>query len=66
VAARPTAEALRSQCDEAVFLEEPEFLGAVGSFYDDFRQIEDAEVSALLRRAASSAAPARREDGPAR
>jgi putative phosphoribosyl transferase len=55
VAPRETAEALRALCDEAVFLAEPALFGSVGAFYDDFRQAEDAEVIALLDRAAARA-----------
>ncbi len=51
VAPRDTAEALRKLCDEAVFLAEPADLGSVGAFYGDFRQLDDAEVVALLDRA---------------
>jgi putative phosphoribosyl transferase len=47
------AEALRAQCDEAVFLATPADFGSVGFYYDDFRQLEDAEVIALLDRAAA-------------
>jgi putative phosphoribosyl transferase len=62
VLAAPVAprEAARALCDEAVFLAEPALFGSVGAFYDDFRQTEDAEVIALLDRAAvrvSSADP---------
>jgi putative phosphoribosyl transferase len=46
------AEALRVLCDEAVFLATPVEFDAVGAFYDDFRQTTDAEVIALLDRAA--------------
>jgi putative phosphoribosyl transferase len=52
VAPRDTAEALRTLCDEAVFLAEPDDLGSVGAFYADFRQLDDAEVAALLHRTA--------------
>lgn len=52
VAPRDTAQALRALCDEAVFLAEPLDLGSVGGFYRDFRQLDDAEVVALLDRAA--------------
>jgi putative phosphoribosyl transferase len=48
VAPADTAAMLRESCDEAVFLHTPEDFGAVGYSYDDFRQIEDAEVIALL------------------
>lgn len=56
VAPADTALALRALCDEAVFLHTPEDFGAVGYFYEDFRQIEDAEVIALLDRAAAGGA----------
>ena len=52
VAPRETGTALRALCDEAVFLAEPPDLGSVGAFYGDFRQLDDAEVVALLDRAA--------------
>lgn len=52
VAPRGTAEALRGLCDEAVFLAEPSYPRSVGAFYGDFHQLDDAEVVALLRRAA--------------
>ena len=42
--------ALRSVCDEAVSLYAPEFFMAVGTFYDNFRHVSDAEVSDLLSR----------------
>jgi len=34
--------------DELVCLQQPTHFGAVGAFYRDFRQVEDAEVVALL------------------
>lgn len=52
VAPRDTAEALRSLCEEAVFLAEPDDLASVGGCYADFRQLEDADVVTLLDRAA--------------
>jgi putative phosphoribosyl transferase len=52
VAPAEVAEALRSLSDEAVFLIEPQIFGSVGTFYDDFRQVEDSEVTTLLDRAA--------------
>jgi putative phosphoribosyl transferase len=52
VAPVEVAEALRVLCDEAVFLATPVEFDAVGAFYDDFRQTTDAEVIALLDRAA--------------
>jgi len=43
---------LRAEIDEAVCLYQPEWLGAIGMFYQDFRQVSDAEVIDLLERAA--------------
>lgn len=53
VAPPETAEVLRRECDEVVILTEPPELGSVGAFYDDFRQVEDAEVTAMLDLAAT-------------
>jgi putative phosphoribosyl transferase len=50
VAPPAVAEMLRGFCDEAVFLATPDRFGAVGNFFDDFTQVEDAEVIALLGR----------------
>ena len=52
VAPAEVAEELGSECDEAVFLLTPADFRAVGVYYDDFRQLDDAEVILLLRRAA--------------
>jgi putative phosphoribosyl transferase len=41
---------LRSEVDEIVCLETHANFGAIGFFYSDFRQIEDAEVIAILDR----------------
>jgi putative phosphoribosyl transferase len=51
VAPPDTAEMLRAACDEAVFLATPADFRAVGLYYADFRQLEDAEVMALLEHA---------------
>ncbi|MBM3992889.1 MAG: phosphoribosyltransferase [Planctomycetes bacterium] len=40
---------LRPWCDDIVCLHTPEVFWAIGEFYDDFRQVEDDEVIALLR-----------------
>lgn len=56
VASPEGAAAVRAGCDEAVLLAEPAGFLSVGSFYADFRQLEDAEVTALLRRARDAAA----------
>ncbi len=50
VAASDTIAELRSEVDALVCLEAPHRFGAVGSFYADFRQVEDEEVSAILAR----------------
>jgi predicted phosphoribosyltransferase len=52
VAPPDTLERLRPKVDEVVCLMVPEFLGAIGSFYRDFRQLDDDEVIELLRQAA--------------
>ena len=52
VAPAEVAEVLQVLCDEAVFLATPVHFDAVGAFYDDFRETADAEVIALLERAA--------------
>jgi predicted phosphoribosyltransferase len=48
VCARDTAEALRREADEAVFLSEPDNLVAIGYWYVRFEQVSDAEVKRLL------------------
>jgi putative phosphoribosyl transferase len=52
VAPPDTLERLRPEVDEVVCLMVPAFLGAIGSFYRDFRQLDDGEVIELLRQAA--------------
>jgi putative phosphoribosyl transferase len=51
VAPPDTIERLRPLVDEVVCLLTPASLGAIGSFYRDFRQLDDEEVVALLERA---------------
>ena len=51
VASPDTIERLRAQADEVVCLATPRLFDAIGSFYDDFRQLSDEEVVDLLRRA---------------
>ena len=60
VAPAEVAEALQVLCEEAVFLATPVQFGAVGAFYDDFRQTRDTEVIELLDRAVKGAGAARR------
>jgi putative phosphoribosyl transferase len=52
VGAPESLDALAEICDEVVCLHAPETFMAVGTFYDDFRHVPDAEVSDLLSRAA--------------
>lgn len=49
VAPPDTLEKIRPYADEVVCLETPAFFRAVGQFYADFPQVEDAEVEATLR-----------------
>ncbi len=51
VAPASTIQALGADCDEIICLATPEPFGAVGAFYRDFRQTDDAEVIDLLDRA---------------
>jgi len=53
VAARDALRRLRPEVDEIVAVERPYVFGAVGNFYDDFRQVSEDEVIALLARARS-------------
>lgn len=49
VAASETAEALRhEEVDEVVTVQEPDMVGSVGAWYEDFHQVDDEEVLALL------------------
>lgn len=51
VAPPDTLEKIQPYADEVVCLEAPAFFQAVGQFYRDFPQIDDAEVEAILRHA---------------
>lgn len=52
VAPRDSVDALEAIADEVVVLDNPEdFLGAVGSHYNEFDEVNDEEVRALLREA---------------
>ncbi|MFG3012701.1 phosphoribosyltransferase family protein [Streptomyces cinerochromogenes] len=53
VAPRDFARRLGGDADDMVCLENPWDFAAVGQFYGDFTQVEDEEVTACLRRAAS-------------
>ncbi len=48
VAPDDTLEEMHSEADDIVCLETPWAFGAIGAFYDDFRQIADRDVIALL------------------
>jgi putative phosphoribosyl transferase len=54
VAPPDTIERLRPQVDEVVCLATPRVFGAIGPFYEDFRQLTDDQVIDLLRRAVRS------------
>ncbi len=51
VASPEIAAELAALADEVVFLATPARFGAVGFYYDDFHQLDDAEVIALLAEA---------------
>ncbi|WP_030981601.1 phosphoribosyltransferase family protein [Streptomyces sp. NRRL WC-3744] len=53
VAPRDFARRLGGDADELVCLDTPWHFAAVGQFYADFAQVDDEEVTACLRRAAS-------------
>jgi putative phosphoribosyl transferase len=57
VAPPDTLEALRPEVDETICLSSPEGFFGVGQFYDDFRQVTDEEVVALLTRASPPTRP---------
>jgi len=61
VAPPETIEALGTEVDEVVCLATPSPFGAIGFFYDDFRQLEDQEVRDLLARSAEPG-PTERDD----
>lgn len=48
VAARESAAALRREVDRLVVVLEPRWFHAVGTWYRDFHQVDDAEVISLL------------------
>lgn len=54
VAAPDSLERVRDYADETVCLQAPSAFYAVGQFYEDFRQVEDDEVIALLTPSASA------------
>jgi putative phosphoribosyl transferase len=54
VGAPESVRALSAVCDEVVCLDAPPFFAAVGTFYHDFGQVPDADVTMLLDRAAAA------------
>jgi predicted phosphoribosyltransferase len=50
VAPSDTLEAMRSEADDIVCIEEHMFFGAIGAYYDDFRQVSDVELVTILAR----------------
>jgi putative phosphoribosyl transferase len=66
VAPASTCNRLRSEVDELVCAETPEYFYGVGQFYEDFSQVSDEDVRELLDRAAGrSGAPAQQDVIPA-
>jgi len=57
VAPPDTLAALGKEADDAVCLERPSALGAIGYYYRDFHQLSDGEVTDLLAHAPPNAAP---------
>jgi putative phosphoribosyl transferase len=57
VAPPDTLAELGQEADEAICLDRPPMLGAIGFYYRDFHQMSDAEVTDLLARASHPAAP---------
>lgn len=56
VAPSDTLAELRSEVDELVCLEQPEYFHAIGNHYADFHQVDDEEVIAALDAAAAFSA----------
>lgn len=54
VAPAATIARLRAEVDDVVCLSSPDDFLAIGQFYEDFRQVSDEEVIALLDRAAQA------------
>ena len=50
VAPSESIVAMREEADEVICLEDHEFFGAIGFYYQDFRQISDEEVIEMLKR----------------
>jgi predicted phosphoribosyltransferase len=57
VAPPRTLEHMEQEADEVVCLEAPEEFYAVGQFFEDFSQVTDAEVVAILQQTSASSVP---------
>jgi predicted phosphoribosyltransferase len=57
VAAPDSLDEIGRWCDEVIGLAAPRRFWAIGQFYDDFRQVEDEEVVAILRAATPKPKP---------
>lgn len=57
VAAPERVTELRAHCDDVICLLKPDYFVAIGQFYQDFTQVEDEEVVALLREFAGTKRP---------
>jgi predicted phosphoribosyltransferase len=55
VGSRKSLEKLSKSADETICLRVPELFYAVGQFYKDFKQIDQEEIIAILKRAADEA-----------
>jgi predicted phosphoribosyltransferase len=54
VASDQAADLVGAEADEIVILKTPAYLSSIGQWYENFEQVGDAEVCALLERAADS------------
>jgi predicted phosphoribosyltransferase len=57
VASPHAVRQIAAEADEVVCVEVPEVLYSVGQFYEDFSQVSDAEVVAILRQDGPKPAP---------
>ncbi len=64
VAAQSSLESLRPEADEVVVLRVDPYLSSIGAYYADFHQLSDADVIAVLERAASRDLGDEEEEAP--
>jgi predicted phosphoribosyltransferase len=60
VASREALEMIRPLADEVVCLDSPEIFYAVGQFFQEFPQVTDEEVIAILKKSRSQTGPVHR------